>query len=95
MAVRKKSSAKTKAKRAVQKTKAAVKRTVSRAKAAAKRPSKKKRRALAVPEIEPPSPARATGKAARRVGHAPAATRRRGSPALSIAGGGIAVPRGR
>lgn len=97
MAARRTSKAKNRIKKAVRKAKAALKKVVARAKTKARTKRRKKRakRRVPVPAIEPPRRGGATGKPARRVGHAPARKRGTGTPALSIAGGGVAVPRRR
>jgi hypothetical protein len=97
VAARRTSKTKNRIKKAVSKAKAALKKVVTRAKtkAGTKRRKKRAKRRAPVPAIEPPRPGGATGKPARRVGRPPARKRRTGTPALSVAGGGVAVPRRR
>lgn len=89
----KKPRAKAKAKTAVRRAANKVRRTAKKVATKASRATKSKRTKVVVPAIEPPRPGASRAKPARRVGHAPLRRTRSASPALSVAGGGVAVPR--
>jgi hypothetical protein len=89
----KKPRAKANAKTAVRRVANKVRSTAKKVASKASRATKSKRTKVVVPAIEPPRPGATRAKPARPVGHAPLRRGRSASPALSLAGGGIAVPR--